>query len=85
MVQKRKRKFDFASEEKKAAYLKQIIAFFLDERGEEIGFVAAEQVLDFFLQTIGDEIYKKGIKDTKKIITEAMENADIELNLLAEK
>ncbi len=52
MTQKRKQKLDFISEDKRKAYLKEIIAFFQDERNEEIGFVAAEQVLGFFLRTI---------------------------------
>ena len=78
-------KLDFVSEEKKTTYLKEIIAFFQDERNEEIGFVAAEAVLDFFLQTIGEDIYKKAIKDVKKLLKERIEDLDIELDLLLEK
>jgi len=83
MNQKRQ-KLDFVSEEKKMACLKEIVAFFRDERGEEIGFVAAEKVLDFFLQNIGDEIYKKAINDAKKMLKERMEDLDIELDVLSE-
>ena len=84
-MSKRKQKFDFVSEEKEMAYLKEIIAFFQDERNEEIGFVAAKQVLNFFLQTIGEEVYKKAIKDTKKLFQERVDDINIELDLLSER
>ena len=84
-MSKRKQKFDFVSEEKEMAYLKEIIAFFQDERNEEIGFVAAKQVLNFFLQTIGEEIYKKAIKDAKKLLNDRIDDLNLELDLLSEK
>lgn len=65
--------------------LKNIIAFFQDERGEEIGLIAAGEILDFFLQTIGDDVYKKAVGDVKKLLKERMDDLDIELDLLTEK
>lgn len=76
-------KFDFSSEEQRAKYLQEIISFFLDERGEQIGLIAAEAVLDFFLQTVGDEIYKKGVRDSKKLLEEKMADVNLELDVLA--
>ena len=85
MNQKKKQKFDFVSEEKKTEYLKEIIGFFQTERDEEIGFVAAEKVLDFFLQIIGDNLYKKAINDVKKHLKERWDDLEIELDSLSEK
>lgn len=82
-VSKKKNKFDFESEELKTKYLKEIIGFFQGERNEEIGFVAAEKVLDFFLQTMGEEIYKKTIKDCKKLLKERFEDLEVELDILS--
>lgn len=82
---KKQGKFDFISEEKRNEYLKEIINFFQNERDEKIGFVAAGELLDFFLQTIGDDVYKKAIKDTKKLLMERIEDLKIELDSLAEK
>ncbi len=79
----KKNKFEFESEEKKAKYLNEIIAFFHKERDEEIGLIAAERILDFFLETMGEEIYKKAIKDCKKLLNERMEDLDIELDILS--
>lgn len=47
--------------------------------------MAAEQVLDFFLQTMGEEIYKKAIKDTKKLLKEKMGDLEVELDILSTK
>lgn len=85
MTQKRNQKFDFVSEEKRTEALKNIIAFFQDERGEEIGLIAAGEILDFFLQTIGDDVYKKAVSDVKKLLKDRMDDLDIELDLLTEK
>lgn len=65
--------------------LKSIVAFFQDERGEEIGIIAAGEILDFFLQTTGEDIYKKAIYDIKKLAKERLEDLEIELDLLTEK
>lgn len=82
-MSKKKNKFEFESEEKRTKCLEDIIGFFHDERDEEIGFVVAEKILDFFLQTIGEDIYKKAIKDSKKLIKGRLENLDIELDMLS--
>jgi uncharacterized protein (DUF2164 family) len=79
------RKLEFVSEEKKNEYLKEIIGFFETERNEEIGVIAAENVLDFFMNTMGEEIYRKAIKDVQKALREKMEDLDVELELLLEK
>ena len=80
---KKKNKFDFESEERKTKYINEIIGFFQDERNEQIGFIVAEKVLDFFLQTMGEEIYKKAIKDCKKLLKERLEDLEVELDILS--
>ena len=55
------------------------------ERGEEISVVAGGEILDFLLEDIGKEIYKKGALDAKKLVKEKMEDLEMELDLLSEK
>ena len=80
---KKKNRFDFESEELKIKYINEIIGFFQSERNEEIGYIAAENILDFFLQTMGEEIYKKAIKDCKKLLKERLEDLEVELDILS--
>lgn len=81
-MSKKKNKFDFDSEHK-TKYINEIIGFFQDERNEAIGYIAGEKVLDFFLQTLGEEIYRKAIKDCRKLLKERFEDLEVELDILA--
>ncbi|MBI2038301.1 MAG: DUF2164 family protein [Candidatus Nealsonbacteria bacterium] len=82
-MSKKKNKFDFESDVQKIKYIKEIIGFFQSERNEEIGVIAAEKVLDFFLQSMGEEIYKKAIKDCKKLLKERLEDLEVDLDILS--
>ena len=42
-------------------------------------------VLDFFMETVGKEIYKKGIHDAKALIKTKAEDLDVELELLSDR
>jgi uncharacterized protein (DUF2164 family) len=84
MLQK-KNKFDFATDEMKKKYLNDIIGFFQNERGEEIGVIAAEEILTFFIDTVGEEIYQKGITDCKKVVKEGMNNIEADLDMITLK
>ena len=82
---KKKNQFDFESEEKRKKYINEIIGFFHSERNEEIGILAAEEILEFFLQSMGSEIYKKGITDSKVLLKERIADLEMELDALSPK
>lgn len=62
---------------------KEIINYFASETDEEMGFIAAEDLLDMFLDQIGIQLYNKGVEDTKQYIQKNFESIafDIEINL----
>jgi len=62
--------------------LEEIITYFDKERDEQIGLVAAEDILDFFLQILGNEIYNSAVDDVKNILKKQLENLDFEAELL---
>lgn len=80
---KAKRKWDILSEEQRKKTIDDIISFFQTERDEEIGIIAAENILDFFLQNTGAQIYNKGLEDAKDFVKERLEGTllDIEASL----
>jgi len=80
----KRKKPNFIKEEKRTDYIKKIISFFLDERNEEIGIIAAEKVLNFFTEDIGKEFYKQGVKDTRKLFEEKMDDLKVNFDLLSE-
>lgn len=68
--------------DEKNRLIKEIQDFFYTERDEQIGVIAAEVVLDFFLETLGKTIYNKSLIDTKNWFTEHLENLDADFDLL---
>lgn len=80
-----KRKSDPLSKEKRKSSIEEIITFFHQTRNEEIGVIAAEDILDFFLQNIGPDIYNKGVEDSKKLLKTQFENLEVDLDLLLNK
>ena len=85
MTQTKKNKFNFDSDEKKTKFINDTIGFFQNERGEEIGYIAADQILDFFLQALGEEIYKMALKDVNKLLKSRFEDIEVELDMLLGK
>ncbi len=80
-----KRKWDLLSKEKRQSSIKQIIDFFKTERDEEIGVIAGEEILDFFLKNIGLNLYNKGIEDSRNLLKSRFEDLDLDLDLLLSK
>lgn len=52
------------SEEKKQL-LEDIQYYFETERNEKIGILASENILEFFMDILGKQIYNKALDDTK--------------------
>ncbi len=53
--------------EEKRRVIGQIQNYFLKERDEEIGELAAENILEFFSETLGPQFYNAGVKDAGKL------------------
>lgn len=70
------------SKESRQTLIKEIITYFKESRDEEIGVIAAEEVLDFFVEGMGKDLYNKGIEDSKASVKNCMENLEVDLDLL---
>ena len=64
------------SPEQKNELREEIIYFFREERGEDLGIIGAVTVLDFFLDVLGETGYNKALDDVKRWLTRAVENAE---------
>ena len=60
------------TKEKKEDMLASIKNYFLKERDEEIGDLAAVLILDFFLEKLGPEIYNQGIYDSYNFMNDRL-------------
>ena len=63
-----KRKWDRISDEKRQQAIDDLIYYFESERNEKIGVIAAEQLLDFFLENVSPDVYNRGLSDAKTAI-----------------
>ncbi|MDD2656975.1 MAG: DUF2164 domain-containing protein [Patescibacteria group bacterium] len=80
-----KKQWDILSEDERRSYINKIITFFSEERSEEIGVIAAGEVLDFFLENLSKTIYNKGIDEAKEMIKEKMTDLEVDLDAMKQK
>lgn len=70
------------SQEQKNRMVADIQRFFEEERGEEIGELAAESVLEFVKEYLGPHFYNQAIKDTKDLVEQKMLSIEEDLYAL---
>lgn len=64
------------TDQEKKQLMEEIKFFFFEERGEEIGIIASENVLEFFLNNMGKYIYNKALDDAKIWYEKRMNNLE---------
>lgn len=62
--------------EEKKAMMDEIKYYYSEERDEQIGIIASESLLDFFLDNLGKVIYNKALDDSKKWFDRRMEDVE---------
>jgi len=70
---------------KKEKSINDIIRFFEEERGEQLGLIGSEKFLNFILKDIGKDIYEKAVEDSKLVLRERFEDIELDLDLLINK
>lgn len=63
-----KRDWDVLSDEERKTAIDEIIGYFTTERNEEIGVIAAGELLDMFLRTTGGTIYNHALDDLRPLL-----------------
>lgn len=72
--------FDF--KRKKQECIKELIDYFENERDEEIGMIAAENILDQVLQNVAVHLYNKGVNDSISLLNGQLENLQFDMESL---
>lgn len=83
-MNKVKRSWERLSDEEKNSAKEELILFFENERDEKIGVIAAEEIVNFFLRTVGSKLYNKGLADAKKALNDRMLELNYDLDDLIE-
>jgi len=79
-----RKSWDRLPEDQKDHVKNQLIRFFDKELDEEIGVIAAESILNFFLQQVGPTLYNQGVSDAKLALEKRMEDLNYDLDDLIE-
>ena len=82
MAKKIKRQWDMLSDAKRESSINETIQFFQTERNEQIGVIAAEEILDFFLQMTSRDSFNSGVRSSQALLKERFEDLDMDLDLL---
>jgi len=80
-----KRDWNLLSRDQKRFRVQELITFFKKERDEDLGIIAAEDILSFFLKTAGADMYDRGIEDSKKLLSVRFEDLEFDLSALQHK
>ncbi|MDA9809253.1 DUF2164 domain-containing protein [Flavobacteriales bacterium] len=67
------------SNEESRLLKEDLILFFKNELDVEIGFIAAEKILKFFLKSASNKLYNKGIDDAKGAVENRHEELQFDL------
>ncbi|ANF94582.1 MULTISPECIES: DUF2164 domain-containing protein [Paenibacillus] len=59
--------------------------FFEMERGERIGELAADAVLDFFLKSAGPHVYNQALSDCRTLVNERMAGLEEDIYALEQR
>lgn len=65
--------------QQKEAMVSEIQRFFYEERNEEIGNLAAENVLEFIKEHIGPHFYNEALKDARLVVEQKMTSIEDDL------
>jgi len=81
-MNQRKPKWDRLNDQQRKQAIDGLIAWYKAERGEDIGYLAAEAILDAVLEIVSDKVYARGVRDARKILEENLENLKIDMEVL---
>lgn len=62
------------SHEKKEAMRSKIVEYFDKERDEDLGDLASQLILDFFVEELGPSIYNQGVEDSYTYTRDKLED-----------
>ena len=78
-------KLSLISDEKKRVAVEAIIAFYKREKDEEIGVIAAEEILELVIDLVGKDIFNKGIDETVRLLQDRLSGVWMDVEALVKK
>ena len=70
------------SDEQKKQLAQEVRAFYLDVRGEEIGIIEEQQIIDLFCEYMAPIVYNRALDDAQRFFKMQMDNLEADFYLL---
>ncbi|NBJ94648.1 DUF2164 family protein [bacterium 1xD42-62] len=70
------------SDAQKKQLAEEVRAFYLDVRGENIGIIEEQQIIDLFCEHMAPIVYNKALDDSQRWLKAQMENLEADYYLL---
>lgn len=70
------------SDEQKKQIADEVKAFYLDVRGEQIGMIEEQQIIDLFCEHLAPIVYNKALDDAQRWFKEQIGNLEADYYLL---
>ncbi|KKO54725.1 DUF2164 domain-containing protein [Paenibacillus sp. DMB20] len=71
--------------EQRDVLIEEIREYFENERGESIGHLAADSMLEFFMARISPYIYNQALDDCRQLVTQRMVSLEEDIYALEQK
>jgi uncharacterized protein (DUF2164 family) len=68
-------------EARKERLNRELQALFLESFEEEISEFRADEIVDFFLGTLGPQVYNQAVQDARKFVMEKLDDLDGEVHV----
>ena len=76
------RKWDAASKEIQQKCIDEVIARVEEIEGDQVGVIAAQDIIDIVTENLAPEIYNAGVRDAKKAVQERFQDIEVDLSTL---
>ncbi|MFC7678638.1 DUF2164 domain-containing protein [Paenibacillus sp. GCM10028914] len=71
--------------EQRELLIEQIQEYFEVERGETLGHLAADSILEFFIEKIRPHVYNQALDDCRQLVTQRMVSLEEDIYALEQK
>ena len=68
------------ADERRSALIESIRRFYLEELDEDLSAFRAEQLLDFFLEAVGPQLYNQAVQDARLWMQGKLDDLDVEVH-----
>jgi len=74
-----------ASEELQRKCIEEVIARIEEIDSDQVGVIAAQEVIDIVTENLAPDIYNAGVRDAKKLLLEKVHDIETDLDMLEQR